>query len=102
MAVSHDGEQTYILNGRLLRSKRQYRNKLLAKLNKKIDAKKKGSRARKKLIKSKRKHLRKLRNQIKDIEHKSTSRLISTLHQEGVQTLVIGDVVSFNVGANAK
>ena len=28
MAVSHDGEHTHIVNGRLLRSKRQYRNKL--------------------------------------------------------------------------
>src|SRR5438094_105176 len=28
MAVAHDGEQTHILNGRLLRSKRQYQNKL--------------------------------------------------------------------------
>lgn len=92
MAVAHDGEQTYILNGRFLRSKRQYRNKLMATMNKKIDAKKKGSRQRKKLIKSKQKQLRHLANQIKDIEHKSSTRLISTLQQEGVQTLVIGDV----------
>ncbi len=92
MAVSHDGEQTHILNGRHLRSKRQYRNKLQEHLNKKIDRKKKGSRRRKKLIKSKKKQLRKLKHQIADVEHKQTSRLISTLHAEGVQTLVIGDV----------
>ena len=92
MAVAHDGERTYLLNGRLLRSKRQYRNKLIAKLDKKIAAKKRGSRRRKHLIKSKQKQLRKLKNQIKDIEHKSTSRLISTLRRDGVQTLVIGDV----------
>jgi putative transposase len=92
MAVSHDGEQTYIVNGRLLRSKRQYRNKLIAKLDQKISAKKPGSRRRRKLIKSKQKQLRKLKHQIKDIEHKSTTRLISTLQRDGVQTLVIGDV----------
>ena len=92
MAVSHDGEQTHILNGRHLRSKRQYRNKLGEHLSKKIDRKKKGSRRRKKLIKSKKKQLKKLKNQIRDIEHKQTSRLVSTLHQEGVQTVVIGDV----------
>ncbi len=92
MAVAHDGENTYLLNGRLLRSKRQYRNKLLAKLQQKIDAKKKGSRRRKKLITSKQKQLRKLANQIKDIEHKATTRLVSTLQHDGVQTLVIGDV----------
>jgi putative transposase len=92
MAVSHDGENTHILNGRYLRSKRQYQNKLKEKLSKKIDRKKKGSRRRKKLVKSKQKQLSKLKNQIKDIEHKQTSRLISTLYQEGVQTVVIGDV----------
>jgi putative transposase len=92
LAVSHDGVHTHILNGRLLRSKRQYQNKLKAKLARKIDVKQKGSRRRKKLIHSKQKQLRKLKHQIKDIEHKSTSRLISTLHREGVQILAIGDV----------
>ncbi len=92
MAVSHDGENTHILNGRYLRSKRQYQNKLKGKLSKKIDRKKKASRRRKKLVKSKQKQLRKVKNQIKDIEHKQTSRLVSTLYQEGVQTVVIGDV----------
>jgi putative transposase len=33
-----------------------------------------------------------LRNQIKDIEHKQTTRLVSTFYHEGVQTVVIGDV----------
>jgi putative transposase len=92
MAVSHDGEQTHILNGRHLRSKRQYRNKLQEHLGKSIERKKKGSRRRKKLIKSKKKQLKKLKHQIADVEHKQTSRLVSTLHREGVQTVVIGDV----------
>jgi len=93
MAVSHDGEQTHILNGRLLRSKVQYRNKLQAQLNSRIDGRmKKGSKRRKRLIRSKKRQLKKLKNQIKDIEHKQTTRLITTLHQAGVQTVVIGDV----------
>jgi len=92
LAVSHDGTETIILNGRLLRSKRQYQNKLKEQLSKKIDVKKKGSRRRKKLVKSKQKQLKKLNNQIKDIEHKQTTRLVSTLHSDGVQTVVIGDV----------
>ena len=54
--------------------------------------KKRGSRRRKKLVKSKQKQLKRLQNQIKDIEHKQSSRLISTLHAHGVQTVVIGDV----------
>jgi putative transposase len=93
MAVSHDGEHTHILNGRYLRSKVQYRNQLQAKLNSRIDGRlKKGSRRRKKLIASKKRQLKKIQNQIKDIEHQQTSKLITTLHQAGVQTLVIGDV----------
>jgi len=92
MAVSHDGGHTHILNGRHLRSKRQYQNKVKEHLSKKIDRKKKGSRRRKKLIASKQKQLKKLKNQIKDIEHKQTTRLVSMLYQEGVQTVVIGDV----------
>ncbi len=92
LAVSHDGEQTLILNGRLLRAKKQYQNKLKTKLQAKLDVKQKGSRRRKRLAKSKQKQLKKLRNQIADIEHKQTSRLVSTLHTVGVQTMVIGDV----------
>ncbi len=73
MAVAHDGEQTHITNGRLLRSKVQSRNKLQAKLNSRIDGRmKKGSRHRKKLIRSKKRQLKKIEQQIKDIEHKST------------------------------
>jgi putative transposase len=93
MAVSHDGEHTHILNGRLLRSKVQYRNKLQAELNSRIDGRmKKSSKRRKRLIQSKKRQLKKLKNQIKDIEHKQTTRLITTLHEQGVQTVVIGDV----------
>lgn len=98
MAVSHDGKHTHILNGRLLRSKRQYQNKLKAKLDSKIDVKKKGSRRRKKLIKSKQKQLKNIKHQIKAIEHQQTTQLISTLYREGVQTVVIGDVKNIRQG----
>jgi len=93
MAVTHDGEATHILNGRLLRSKVQYRNKLQARLNSRIDGKmKKGSKRHKRVIRSKKKQLKKIEHQIREIEHKQTSRLITTLQQAGVRTLVIGDV----------
>ena len=93
IAVSHDGDVPTFSTGVYLRSKVQYRNKLQAKLNSRIDGRmKKGSRRRKKLIASKKRQLRKIKNQIKDVEHKQTSKLITTLHQAGVQTLVIGDV----------
>lgn len=90
--VITDGIDTDIYNGRLLRSLKQYQNKLKAKLSKLIDRKKRGSRRRKQLIKSKQKQLAKIKNQIKDIEHKLTSRAVSALKESSVQTLVIGDV----------
>lgn len=62
------------------------------KLSSLIDPKQKGSRRRKRLIRSKGKHLAKIKHQIRDLLHKQTSRLITTLHRRGVQTLVIGDV----------
>jgi putative transposase len=81
------------LNGRLLRSKVQYRNKLQARLNSRIDGKlKKGSKRRGRVIRTKKKQLKKIEHQIRDIEHKQTSTLITTLQQAGVRTLVIGDV----------
>lgn len=90
--VIADGVNTDIYNGRLLRSKRQYQNKLKAQLSKLIDTKKRGSKRRKKLIKSKQKQLAKISNQIKDIEHKLTSKAVSILKMRSIQTLVIGDV----------
>jgi len=106
--VFSDGKHTDIFNGRLLRAKRQYQNKLKARLSNLIDTKKKGSKNRKRLIKTKQAQLAKLRNQIKDIEHKLTSRAVSTLQERGVQTLVIGDVrdirkdIKFGKKANQK
>jgi putative transposase len=92
LAVVHDGESATILNGRLLRAKRQYQNKLKARLQSKQDRMQKYSRRWKKLQRSKSRQLRKLRNQINDILHKQTTAFVSTLHARGVQTLVIGDV----------
>jgi putative transposase len=94
LAAIHDGRNTFIVNGRLLRSKRRYQNKLKGKLSSLIDTKKRGSRCRKRLIRSKQKQLAKLNNQIKDILHKLTTWTVCTLHRLGVKTLVIGDVRS--------
>ncbi|MBW4616137.1 MAG: transposase [Desmonostoc vinosum HA7617-LM4] len=92
LAVAHDGEQTYILNGRALRAKRQYQNRLKAKLSSRIDQMKRGSNRRKRLVRSKQRQLAKLNNQIKDIQHKQTTRLVSTFKSRNVQTVVIGDI----------
>ncbi|MFQ5796532.1 MAG: RNA-guided endonuclease InsQ/TnpB family protein, partial [Candidatus Bipolaricaulia bacterium] len=58
----------------------------------KMDTKVKGSRRWKRLKQAKDKRLRRLDNQIRDVLHKATTGLVSTLASEGVQTLVIGDV----------
>lgn len=92
LAVAHDGEKTFILNGRLLRSKRQYQNRLKARLSSRIDQMKRGSKRRQKLIRSKQKQLTKLNNQLKDIQHKQTTKLVSTFKDTKVQTVVIGDI----------
>lgn len=92
LAVVHDGERTTIYNGRELRAKRQYQNKLKACLAAKQSRMRKGSRRWRKLQRSKRKQLRKLDRQLWDILHKQTTALVSTLHERGVQTVVIGDV----------
>ncbi len=91
-AVSCDGQRAHLLNGRLLRSKRQYRNKFMAKMDAKIVRCKQGGKRRRKLIRAKQKRLSKLKHQIQEIEHKQTSYLVNTLHKEGVEKLVIGDV----------
>jgi len=92
LAVVHDGAQTLIYNGRELRAKRQYQNKLKARLAAKLSRMRQGSRRWRKLQQSKRKQLRKIDHQIRDILHKQTTALVSTLHERGVQTVVIGDV----------
>jgi putative transposase len=99
LAAAHDGRDTSILNGRLLRSKVQYRNKLQAALNSRIDGRmKKGSKRRKRVIRSKKRQLKKIEHQIRDIEHQQTSKLITTLFDAGVRTLVIGDVRNLRQG----
>lgn len=97
-AVVGTEDSHLILNGGVLRSKRRYREELKAKLSAKIDRKKKGGKRRRRLIASKRRTLRRLDNQIKDIEHKLTTAAINTLHERGVRTLVIGDVRDIRVG----
>ena len=108
LAAAHDGERSYLVNGRLLRSKRRYQNKLKAKLARLLARKKRGSRRYKQLTCSKQKQLTKLNKQIQDILHKQTTRLVSTLHARGVQTVVIGDIrdirrsAKYNKVANQK
>jgi IS605 OrfB family transposase len=52
------------------------------------------------LIGSQQKQLAKLNNQIRDIQHKQTTKLVSTLNDRGVQTVVIGDIRDIRKSVN--
>ena len=95
IAACSDGT---IVNGRLLRSVKQWRHKKLADLTAKMSRKKKGSVRHKKLKERKRRLLKKSSNKIKDILHKVTTGLVATLKDKNVSTLVIGDLCGFRQG----
>ena len=71
---------------------RRYQNKLKAHRMAYIDRKKKGSQRRRRSIRVKQKQLKKVAHQLRDALHKLTSKLVSTLHKQGLQTVVIGDI----------
>jgi putative transposase len=91
-ATVHDGENTWIYSGRLLRSLVRYRHKITGKLQELISKTKKGSNRRKRLVKTKKKQLALIESLHHDILHKQTNHIVSTLLEAGVQTVVIGDV----------
>lgn len=92
LAATHDGQECRIYNGRYLRSVRRYQNKKKGEISAHMDVMKRGSRRWKRLRARKGMILRRLDNQVRDILHKQTTKLVSALYQGGVQTMVIGDV----------
>ncbi len=98
LAATHDGEECHIYNGRYLRSVKRYQNKRKAEISSRLDRMVKGSKRHRHLKASKKRTLGKLDNQINDILHKQTTKLVSTLHERGVKTVVIGDVRDIRQG----
>ncbi len=88
--VSHDGEQTIIYNGRVVRAIKQYINKFKAYIQSKMDRCVKRSHRWYRLKRIKTKILAKLNAQLKDAEHKITSRFISDCIKAKADTIVIG------------
>ncbi|WP_251961619.1 transposase [Salinibacter ruber] len=86
-----NGENISVHGGRL-RSLRRHHNRTLGNLRSKIDRKQKGSRRWKRLARAKDRQLRKIRNQIEDLLHKTATRLVKTLHETRVGTVVVGDL----------
>jgi len=87
-----DGKVTKIYNGRLVRSIKQYREKLKATFQANMDKCKKYSRRWWKLNKSKQKQLGKINNQIKDARHKITRHFANSCCKERVGLVIIGDL----------
>ena len=85
-----DGHRAIIINGRFLRSIKQYRNKFLARINRKISRCNRGSHRWKTLKAAKSRVLTKIKNQIKDVEHKVTSFFVSACRVKRAQTIVLG------------
>ena len=86
------GDKVLLYSGKEIRSKQRYSNKIKADFSAKLSKLKKHSRKYKKLNKKKRKILNKIKNQIRDIEHKQTTHLVETLDNLSVATVVIGDL----------
>ena len=90
--VSHDGEKTIIYNGRFIRALRQYLNKVKSHFQAQMDRCKQRSNRWYQLRRIKNKILAKLNAQIRDAEHKITSRFISDCLKAKADTIVIGDL----------
>lgn len=90
--VSFDGKRTTLYNGRFVRSIKRYREKIKTAFQSKMDTCKKRSRKWYRLLKAKRRTLEKLDAQLKDAEHKITSRFISDCQRAKADTIVIGNL----------
>ena len=88
--VSHDGQNVTIYNGRKLRSIKQYREKTKARFQSKMDRCKQRSKRWYRLRRAKGKSLAKINAQIRDAEHKITSRFVSDCKKAKADTIVIG------------
>ncbi len=90
--VSFDGKRTTIYNGRFIRSIQRYKNKIKGVFQQEIERCKRRSRRWYRLKKAKRKTLDKLNAQLKDAEHKITTKFISDCIEAKADTIVIGDL----------
>jgi len=88
----------WLVNGRELRSLRRQREKTKQHLQVKMDRKKKGSTRWRRLKTAKARQLRKLDRRLRDLLHKATTGIVSTLLNTGVQTLVVGDLKGIRDG----
>ncbi len=98
--VAFDSESATIYNGRSIRAIKQYRNKFVARINQKLSRCKRYSQRWKFLKSAKNRVLKKLANQIRDAEHKITSRFVSACRVFKAQTIVLGDLTDIRQRIN--
>ena len=98
LATMTDGERTMFLGGQKLRELRVIQNKEKAWFASQIDRKKKGSNRWWKYVDAKKRRLSDLRNQINDVLHKQTTRLVEEAWSWGASTIVIGDIAGIRNG----
>ena len=84
-----------LLNGRLLRSLKQGRERSKSILQSRMDKKIKGSNRWKKLNNAKKRLSRKIRNKTKDILHKYTTGITLYLKNKGYNVLAVGDLTGY-------
>ena len=92
--VTTDGKKTTIYNGRLIRSIKQYREKLKGKFQKRLSKCQKYSKRWWQFNNSKNKQLRNLNNSIKDAMHKITRHFANECKKHRVGIVVIGDLTN--------
>ena len=92
LAAVNTGARTIIFNGRELRSKRRYQDKLKAHFRSKMGKCTKRSRKWKRFNNAAARSMRKIDNQIKDILHKQTTAVVCAVKADMVQTVGIGYV----------
>lgn len=89
-----DGVKVISYHGGVLNSLIRYRNKELAKLQQMLSQCKKDSKRYRKLVRAKKKMLRRIKYQIQDILHKTTSNFLRLCLQKSIKTIVVGDVTN--------
>ncbi|USK68281.1 RNA-guided endonuclease InsQ/TnpB family protein [Peribacillus asahii] len=85
-------DKALLVSGRAMRSISQFRVKVLADLNKKMSRCKKGSRQWKRYKQAKHRIRQTSKNQLEELEHKTTKEVVSFLVEEQVTHFVIGNV----------
>ena len=85
-------DKSLLVSGRSIRSISQYRAKALAELSKLMSRCKKGSRQWRKYNRAKSHMRQKSKNQLEELEHKTTKEVIKFLEEEKVTHFVIGNV----------